>query len=129
MASDVVQNIISFVQVSNELLRRAQVAQEKTASAHQSAKAAANKVLNVMIEHGLVLESQRDSVLDKLANDHAATLETLGAVITRQFEPEPLGKTANAKPAQRGFRATGATVTDYDEMESGQEFRRMLYAR
>lgn len=123
------QQLLQFVTVSNELMKRYKTTLEKQAAQKKAIDEKIPALLTVMVENERIAEHQKDAIA-KAAQDPVACLEVMAALAKHRnsSELQPMGKAVGqAKAANTQKRPIGGVVTNWDETDAGREFRRDLY--
>jgi len=123
------QQLLQFVSISNELMKRYKNTLEKQAAQKQAIEEKIPALLKIMVDNERIAEHQTDAIA-KAAQDPVQCLEVIAALAKHRSSSElqPIGTAVGqAKAANERTRPIGGVVTNWDETEAGQEFRRALY--
>jgi hypothetical protein len=123
------QQMLQFIGVTSEIMKRYKNTVEKQAAQKQAVAEKIPALLNIMVENDRIAEHQKDAIA-KAAQDPVQCIEVMAALAKHRnsSEMQPVGTAVGqAKAANVKKRAIGGVVTNWDETEAGQEFRRALY--
>lgn len=118
------QDVVKFIRVSGELMKRAQTAEEtKTAESEKLAKLIPEAVA-AAVDNEKILPAQEEKLASKLQS-HASTIEFLRDVCRhrRTKEASDIGELVKPIQDQKPSRVRGAKIADYDETSYGRTFR------
>jgi hypothetical protein len=123
------QQMLQFIGVTSEIMKRYKNTVEKQAAQKQAVAEKIPALLNIMVENDRIAEHQKDAIA-KAAQDPVKCIEVMAALAKHRnsSEMQPVGTAVGqAKAANVKKRAIGGVVTNWDDTEAGQEFRRALY--
>lgn len=123
------QQLLQFIGVTSELMNRYKGTLEKSASQKQAIEEKVPALLQIMVDNERIAAHQKEAIA-KAVQDPVQCLEVMAALAKHRnsSELQPVGTAVGqAKAASVKKRPIGGVVTNWDETEAGQEFRRALY--
>ncbi len=123
------QQLLQFVNISSEVMKRYQNDLQKQAGQIQAVKEKLPDLLQVMVDNERIAEHQKDAVAKAIENPvQCMELMTALAKHRNSSEVQTVGKpVGSTKSASTQKRVIGGKVTNWDDTAAGQEFRRSLY--
>lgn len=121
--------VLAHLRMANAIASRYQDNLEKTAAVEEAVKAAVSEAMDALVANERIYEHQKESVMDKLASDHAACIEFIRDLAKHRSATElsTIGKqVGQEKTASARYRPTGGAVANYDETDAGAAFRQKL---
>lgn len=123
------QQLLQFVNISSEVMKRYQNNLQKQASQLQTVKEKLPELLQVMVDNERIAEHQKAAVA-KAVEDPVQCMELMTALAKHRNSSEvrpmgtPVGQT---KASSAKTRPIGGRVTNWDDTDAGREFRQSLY--
>ena len=124
------QKLVTFCQVTGELLKRAQALQEEKRANDEIVKRLIPEAVNSLVTNERIFEHQKEAVA-KGCEEHGKVLELLRDVAAHRTagEVEKIGSVVEGgggqvKTASR--QPLGGRVANWDDTESGQRFRQRV---
>lgn len=124
------QKLVTFCQVTGELLKRAQAQQEEKRAQEEIVKQRIPEVVNSLVTNERIFPHQKEAVA-KGCEDPGKVLELLRDVAAHRTagEVEKIGSAVEGEGGQvktASRQPLGGRVANWDETEAGQRYRQRL---